>query len=261
MEFKSDSEQEISDFESWKLYGKPKRPEHWKEGRSAYELARDWVGDGDAPERTRALIATRFPGCHLESGAVEKRTRFDKYRGEVRNHDLLVTGSCDAGNLVVGVEGKADESFGESISKQQASAQKRLDANEASKGIARLGDLTNLCFSKGLPDALADAALAGLGYQLMTGLAGTLADAKEFDAQAAVFLVHEFHTDQTDESKQAENSEQYKRFIDKVGASLPEDVDATSSWITEPIPFRGHGDYQPDEVLLSFAKMVTVRPP
>jgi len=44
----------------------------------------------------------------------QKRTYFDDIGRGPRHHDRLVTGRCGSGKLVVGVERKADENFGES---------------------------------------------------------------------------------------------------------------------------------------------------
>jgi len=257
MEYKGDGGETISNLDDWENFGKPKIEGHWKKGRSAYELGADWVGGGDAADKVQKLLEPEFPGCQLKHGVVEKRTRFDSYRGEVRNHDLLVSGRYDGGDLIVAVEGKADEPFGESLVKQQIAAQKRLDSNEASRGIARLNDLTELFLSCSATEAVNDPELSGFGYQLLTGLAGTLADAK--NADAAVFLVHEFVTDQTHDAKHDKNAEQYKRFVKRIGASVPQDSDGRSSWITPPIEIKGGGDYMPESIPVSFAKLVTAK--
>src|SRR4051812_37532903 len=90
----------------------PRRARHWALGRSAMELARDWL-EGDAAERVRTLLERRseLADLTLQTGVVEKLTRFDDIRGGPRNHDLLVHASARSGAVVIGVEGKADESF------------------------------------------------------------------------------------------------------------------------------------------------------
>jgi hypothetical protein len=99
----------IRSLDDWKRLGKPASESHWKPGRSAYELAHDWI-DRDAADAVCALLSRclDFAGLRLTTGVAEKQTRFDEDSRRSRNHDLLVGGTTNAGPLTIGVEGKAD---------------------------------------------------------------------------------------------------------------------------------------------------------
>jgi hypothetical protein len=103
----------IMSLDEWAQLGKPASADHWKAGRSAYELARDWTEGDAATARLSSLsVCPAFAGVELLDGVVEKRTQFDDDPHGPRNHDLLLRARLPSGTAVtVGVEGKADESF------------------------------------------------------------------------------------------------------------------------------------------------------
>jgi hypothetical protein len=78
MQFFNRSEQEIRSLKDWERLGKPAARHHWKPGRSAYELAADWI-DGNAVERATKLLSLRpeLANAELIEGIAEKKTRGD----------------------------------------------------------------------------------------------------------------------------------------------------------------------------------------
>ncbi len=75
-------------------------------GTSAPTLASAWSG----PVDLLSALGTRseLAGMTVNEVKVEARSRIDGYRGNVRNHDLLVRGTTVAGEpVVVCVEAKA----------------------------------------------------------------------------------------------------------------------------------------------------------
>ena len=112
MRFVSRDGTEIRSLEEWRRLGGPAAEHHWKPGRSAYELAADWI-ECDADSRVIELLSARdeLSGLELIEGIAEKKTQFDDNPRGPRNHDLLVQGRCDRGGVIIGVEGKADEPF------------------------------------------------------------------------------------------------------------------------------------------------------
>ena len=96
----------------------------------------------DRRQRLEALISLldRDPataGLRIESAVAETQTAFDRWPGGKRNHDLLVTGRAAGGDTVIALEGKADESFGQTFSSYAAGAQRRIDRREAAgSGVA-----------------------------------------------------------------------------------------------------------------------------
>src|SRR4051794_30815119 len=130
----------ITTHAEWRLHGGPASGDHWVQGRSAWELASDWI-ERDAAERVIALLGRRpeLAGLQLLEGVAEKQTHFDEQGRGPRNHDLLVRASADIGGVTIGVEGKADESFDDPVWLWQ---DKRLAASPNSGAPARIDRLT-----------------------------------------------------------------------------------------------------------------------
>jgi len=249
----------IETLSDWKIHGKPASTSHWKDGRSAKELARHWLS-GQAEREVVELLEPQYPDIELIVGVAEEQTAFDTYRGGKRNHDLLVTAKYAKGALAIGVEGKADEPFGDPLWKQLESATEAHQENERSRALDRLTDLAHLFLGPAVD--LSHGSVGGeLGYQLLTALAGTLAAAKSMNAVSAVFLAHEFDTQETERSKRAANAKQYETFISLMGAQKPETASADAAWICPAVPVAGDGGKMPTSLDVSFAKLVTKVPP
>jgi hypothetical protein len=91
-------------------------------------------------------------------------TRLDQFRGEHRNHDLLLVGSAGGERTVVGVEAKNDEDFGRRIGDYHAL---RSSGDVRSNVPARIELLVEGLFWT------ASGGGAALRYQLFTAAAGT----------------------------------------------------------------------------------------
>src|SRR4051794_18880309 len=236
----------------WQSLAPPAAKHHWAVGRSALELAHDWL-EGDAAVRATALLASRpeLASLTLLDGIAEKLTRFDDIRGGPRHHDLLIHASTPSGAVVVGVEGKADESFDLTLRDYVANALRRRP--DTTRAPERLDRLTTTFFGTTLDE---EPALGGLRYQLLSALAGTLADAKLEDAGHAVLLVHEFVTDRTRDELHEANAAALSAFVERLGAGPTGDGDA---WITGPVVVRGDGQWLPAELPVFIAKLVTRR--
>ena len=109
----------IRSVDDWLCQAPPaKGKAHWKDNRSAKELAKAWFpasGDPVVPdELSRLFLSSPAVGLiEFESGEPEALVRFDDVPGEPRHSDLLLIGSCALGRIVVSIEAKADESFGQ----------------------------------------------------------------------------------------------------------------------------------------------------
>jgi hypothetical protein len=165
----SDDGRPIATLAAWHELAPPAAPNHWREHRSAYELARAWT-EGDGAERLRALLATRdeFADVELQRVVAERKTWFDDIPVGPRNHDLLVLARAPAGRIVVGIEAKADEPFDRDLADFVASARRRSSATRAPE---RLDRLTRAFFGTTLDE---EPTLAPLRYQLFSALAGRL---------------------------------------------------------------------------------------
>src|SRR5262245_9947936 len=93
---------ELTAFSEWvdRIDGKNRR-----QGTSAPTLAVAWSGPLDV---LGALATCReLRPIAIDEVIVEARSRFDKYPGNVRNHDLVLRGMANGAELVVCVEAKA----------------------------------------------------------------------------------------------------------------------------------------------------------
>jgi hypothetical protein len=251
MDFFSNDGRRIATLADWRDRGGPVSARQWAEGRSARELARAWIEE-DAETQVTSLLTTvpDLGGLVLDRGIAEKETRFDDIRGGPRHHDLLVIGRAPSGTVVIGVEAKADEPFDEPLDAWVTRARAR---SERSRAPERLDRLTTAFFGTTLEE---DPLLAPLRYQLLSALAGTLADAREQDATRAVLLVHEFETPWTDGDLHRRNAEALEAFVGRLMPGV-ERVAEDSAWIAGPLAVAGDGTWLPEVTEVYVAKLVT----
>ena len=209
---------QVASLDNWKRFAGPKTDDQWVPGRSAYELARAWVGTGvpTMPDDFRALLDSRPETRDLSVDLVnpEHRIKFDDRGGEPRNADLAFLGRVGTRTVAVTVEAKADEPFGSTIADTVADALERGLKNNRSGGVGRAQDLIRALLPvrfKGLPH------LGKLRYQLLTAIAGTLAYAVEHEAALGVLVVHEFDTYKTQAERHARNAADYGAFLHRLG--------------------------------------------
>jgi hypothetical protein len=183
---------EIRLLDDWKQYAPPKQPKQWKAGRSAMESARAWCGSHGTcvPAELIELLASHpdTRGADMHSVWPEKTVRFDKIKGEPRNSDIVALASSSSGDLAIGIEAKADESFDLLVSGVIARGKKLLKDNKKTGSIKRVKGLLKSLFG----DRAAEPELLALRYQLLTAVAGALAFARENGNARPVFAVHEF---------------------------------------------------------------------
>jgi hypothetical protein len=110
---------EIRSIEDWFKWAPPKMgARHWKNGRSAKELARSWLRNGNvsAPvELTMLLESTFGVPIVFDEGKPECVIPLDDFGGEHRNCDLVLMCSARGRRMVINIEAKADEPFGDCI--------------------------------------------------------------------------------------------------------------------------------------------------
>jgi len=201
----------ISDVDTWP---RPKRDYQWKAGRSAMELARSWFrGETLAcPSELLALLESHdlTRGCTLVGGQPEFVTPLPE-RGEGRNHDLWLTGTCAMGGLTICVEAKADEQFGERIGDAIDAARRRTPQSGMP---ARAKALLELLL--GRPADPEHEPWCALRYQLLTGIAGTAIQAVVDDSAVAAFVVQEFCGADTSAALQQQNDGDLNGFMQAV---------------------------------------------
>lgn len=206
----------IATLAEWFANAPPKGKERqWKNGRSAKEIARAWCPEGSEPEvpiELADLLKTGpFENLQIREVRAEARIVFDAFPGEPRNADLAIAAADSVGPVAITVEAKADESFGDRVEKVLVDAARRISREENSNAVARVQGLSRGLlpgWQKGLPQ------LGQLRYQLLTGIAGTLALAREIAAIRAVFIVHELvDPRETKESARRKNREDFDQFL------------------------------------------------
>lgn len=208
----------ISSVDSWYAVAPPKGGEtHWVQGRSARELANAWCGSGGpcVPLEIEQLLRSHpdLADVIVERVLPEHQIRFDSLRGEPRNADLAIQARDRSGVVALTIEGKADESFDRPVSAVLQSAIERISADERTGAVRRVEGLSAALFPRWRSGM---GHLGELRYQLLTGVAGTLAWAREIGAARAIFAIHEFVTDQTRDEKHAQNAADLIRFLERL---------------------------------------------
>lgn len=236
---------EIRTVEDW-LAAMPARvrEKHWKDGRSAKELARAWVGTGAVvvPEEVARLLETdsEFSAVELAEATPEAEVRLDDFAGNTRQADLLIVGRRAGEPVVISVEAKADESFGPTIGEALLAGEQV----EGSNAPARIRQLCEAVFGVG-PDEI-----TGLRYQLLHSVAGTLIAASERRARRALFLIHEF-LGSTRQENVERNAADFEAFVRRLGWK----GEVGAGWIAGPLEVPGGGRV-PSDVELFIGKAV-----
>jgi len=213
---------EIRTIEDWYHHAPPKRGLcHWVAGRSALELARAWCGERPAPTVPIEVteLMKRHPDiveCKIQTATPEYQIRFDTFRGEPRNADLVAIAEDRFGLIGISIEAKADEPFDLLVRDVLKNAVEKIARDKKTNSVARVQNLAAAL----LPPAIGSSARLGdLRYQLLTGVAGALAYAREIGAKRAIFIVHEFITDRTDDDKHCANNADLNAFISRISRS------------------------------------------
>jgi hypothetical protein len=237
----------MTSIEDWHINAPPKDPvRHWKDGRSAKELARAWCGSGTGaiPRDLAELLETHpaTAGFSPELGIPELVTPLDDFRGEARNHDLVVVGTRGAQRILLGIEAKADEPLGIRLSEIRSD-------NPRSKRLARLDLLARAILGHPV-----NATVAHLRYQLLTGIAGSLIEARRRQASAAVFIVHVFRSAAARPARVAHNAAALEDLLAALGGTRA--AHTTAGWLTDPLILPG-GPFVPGDLPLILGTLTT----
>lgn len=168
----------INSLKDWSDFAGPMKKNHSKDGRSANELA-NYILDskGYLPKEIEDILLEI--GCKNDKifkGEPEKITSLVG-RGTGRHHDLLLEQEDE---IVVGIEAKADEPLGKTISKELSVS------NISENKLNRINTLYKNLYGC---DVSSD---TDIRYQLLTGVNGTLIEAKTKNIPKALFLIITF---------------------------------------------------------------------
>ena len=196
----------ITTVEEWYQFAPPKaKGKHWKDGRSAKSLAQFMTDKNQVKKLEDILVELEYNTKGVISCTPEANTVLP-CKGNGRNHDLLMIGE----DFVVGIEAKVSEPFGEEISTEL------IEASDNKKN--RIDTLANELFGckiNEVKDGLE------LRYQLLTGVYGTLREAKKNKKSKALFLVIVFTDGITREDENAvnRNNDDFKNFCKCINLS------------------------------------------
>ena len=198
---------DIYDLDSWFKAAPPMgAAKQWRDGRSAKELARYMTANFPNVPAEIENILSDFTTLDAEfDWNGEYVTDFAKYdlgRGEGRNHDAFMWNK----DVVVGIEGKADESLG-----SQLVGDAMIGATD--NKMHRIRGMIKMLFGDEPVNH------KNIRYQLVTATAATLLEAKERKVNNAVILVLVFKKQGCfSEQKIADNNADIQRFLSDIKA-------------------------------------------
>jgi hypothetical protein len=197
--------------------------DHWKRGRSAYELAYSWFEANGIPASVQAVLdkVPLYGGAQMLDGFFERKVALPAV-GAASQTDLMVLAAVEGGIAVIAVEGKVTEPFGPLIA----------EWNTGTAG--RRQRLAALCTTLGLDPAKVD----DLRYQLFHRAASAVYEAQHYRSRHALFVVQSFG-DVT-----SGNFDDYARFAAAMGlgrvaknqVSAPRDCDGVElrlAWVSD----------------------------
>jgi hypothetical protein len=222
-----DESQVIASVPEWFDYAPPLGGvRHWKDGRSAKEVAKAWCSATGicVPKNLLDLIRADPSTATFEAATAipECPTHLRGERGGRRKHDVVIFGRAGNQAVLVGVEAKTDESFDELISERIDKAQRLLAKGKPTGQLDRIQRLSLGVFGRPAvrEDVTLDAELGALPYQLLAGVAGTVIEADDRRADTAIFVVHAFHSDALNADAVMQNLAAFQSFVAAI-ASQP----------------------------------------
>jgi hypothetical protein len=212
-------------FEKCPPQGKEK---HWVDGRSAKETAKHWAHT--LPSQFLQMLNPFKLDYKICSP--EYVSDFDLYRGNGRNHDLLILAENDLKQeVVISIESKVDEPFDVTIAERISAADIELINKPNSKAKNRVEDLRVALFGN------INVAQLSIRYQLLAGIAGLLAEAKKRNAKTAIFLVQTFVSSQINVNRHYQNQCDLGNFINLLSNGIYSKI--TEGIISGPIRVPG----------------------
>lgn len=228
---KDDKVYPINNVKDWKTYAPPQNPNtQWVEGKSAKTLAEYVFKDDkkDFEQKIGGLLSSLSLAIpQTFTCEPEAKTYFPSNWGTSgpRSHDLLMVGKAD---ILIGIEAKVDEPFGEKLSTMRKTAEKK-NADGGKNMNLRIDSILNFLYPKGAPTNSED-----LMYQLLSATAGTIIEAKRQGKKNAVALFMVFKTKGIQQNRIEDNNSKFEVFCKSLGLSLEGGaiaIDGVKCWI------------------------------
>lgn len=164
------------------------------------------------PPPELAALFSGWPSLSFEKVEPEAPIPFDQHGGP-RQADLKIWAKDGKGPVAVTVEAKGDETFDATLAR---SFDEAIEERRQRPNSRRLDRLRDLVLSILPTRARGTQAASNLRYQLLTGVAGTLAFAQENEATRAVFIVEVFETLNTSRAKLNSNAADLDNFVGRL---------------------------------------------
>ena len=192
--------QSVADWQA--LLADPEK--HWKTGCSARSLAYAWEDADGFPATVRTVLNQTFPGIEPLIIVPEHQVALPGGKAASQN-DVWVLAKSNDELISIAVEGKVAEPFGPAI--------------EEWNPDASAGRQTRFTFLKELLEL--DDVPVSARYQLLHRTASAVLEAKRFNAQHAVLLIHSF-------SPENQWFEDFASFVNLFGQASQVDQMATA---------------------------------
>ena len=196
---------EIDNLDKWFELCPPQKKEvHWKDYRSAKEMAKFWLNQDNCNDFQK-FIRKSIPVFNFEYIIPEFESKFDGYPSP-RKHDLYI--SEKSNKAIITVEGKADEPFGnKNFGEYFIKAIETKIENKKSAALDRVANLyLNYFYGNGN--------ILNIMYQLSYWYAGSLVDAIKADTENFIMVLQEFKSNETDSEKIKKNHIEFNEFIE-----------------------------------------------
>lgn len=210
---------EVNTVDEWfSKYPPKKGEEQWKDGYSAKETAKEYT-DNDGKSLMMFLEKNNIEEDFILVG--EHETKFDKYGGNGRYHDVLLYND----ETVIGIECKVNETYSNYVSMEIEVAATALRKKIHSKKLNRITDLLDILDVKKKPD------ITKIRYQLLTALAGVIKEAEKRNAKKAYLICQTFITEVSDDKCVKLNESDLDYFI----SMLPGEIEFNGVGLTNKI--------------------------
>lgn len=177
--------EKVNTVEEWLIKCPPaKGANQWKDGRSAKEFAKYILDCNKSKLPNEIKYLLQKLGITYDEdwvGYPERKTCFDSYGGNTRNHDMLLINSKS--KIIIGIEAKADESLGDKVDKEREKAKSNAKSNK----LIRLDEILDIIYPNNEKPQEND-----IRYQLLTATIGTIHEAKQQLFDCAILLIINF---------------------------------------------------------------------
>jgi len=207
----------IIDEKSWFKHCAPAGGnEHWESKRSAKEMALFWLNKAKQDMFLKYLSKFLPINLKFEFAIPEYPTKFDEFKNP-RKNDLYIKGISGDKEILILIEGKADEPYGNYYFKDEwITSVIQKSSNKNSKKLDRIINLYHRCNG--------EAQILDIRYQLIFWLAGAIEEAKRRGVADIILISQEFHSDKTKVNNIQRNTSDLNTFVSFLSKNTIKDI-------------------------------------